>query len=105
VSLRLVAGDPFESASPVAYVGRLGSGESTVAAFELTVVEDAVATTAPVTVVATADDPDGDTVAAGRYAVPVTVVAESGASDVALLVGGVVTVLVVFAAGWWWLRR
>ncbi|MFB6161276.1 MAG: COG1361 S-layer family protein [Haloferacaceae archaeon] len=105
VRLRLSAGDPFESVSSAAYVERLAPGESAVVAFELTVVEDAVPTTAPVTVAATADRPDGETVEAGRYVVPVTVVAESGASDVALLVGGTVAVLVVFAAGWWWLQR
>jgi hypothetical protein len=105
VRLRLRVSEPFESVSPVAHVDRLDPGESTVVAFEVTVVEDAVATTAPVTVTATADRPDGESIPAGRYVVPVTVVAESGASDVTLLAVGAAVVFAVFAAGWWWLRR
>jgi hypothetical protein len=105
VQARISVDPPFETESSTAYADRVAPGESAVLAFELTVSDEAVATTAPVSLTVRAERPDGETVRAGPYAVPVTVREPTGPSDVTVLGLGVVVVLLVLGAGWWWLRR
>lgn len=105
ITAHLSVQPPFESDSSTAYAARLAPGESAVLAFEVTVVDDAVATTAPVSLSLTAERPNGETVVAGPYPVPVTVREPSGPSDVTILGVGVAVVVVLLGAGWLWLRR
>ncbi|MFB6131395.1 MAG: COG1361 S-layer family protein [Salinigranum sp.] len=78
VDARMTAGPPFTSEASESYVGRLRPGASTRMAFQVTVSEDAVANTQAVAVNLTAKTPDGKTVVAGPYMVPVTVTEQSG---------------------------
>jgi hypothetical protein len=96
---------PFTSDSSTAYAGTLAPGESALVVFEVTVSEDAVATTTVVDATVTAREPDGDRIRDGPYVVPVTVTEASGPGDTVLLGVGVVAILVVLGGGWWWLRR
>ncbi|WP_152040244.1 COG1361 S-layer family protein [Salinigranum salinum] len=96
---------PFTSESSTAYVEALDPGESALVVFEVTVSEDAVATTTAVDVTVTAREPDGDRIRDGPYVIPVTVTEASGPGDTVLLGVGVVAILVVLGGGWWWLRR
>lgn len=102
---RLETEPPFSSESRVAYVERLGPGESTTVAFGLTVSEDAVPTRSSVAVNVTAERPDGERIAVDTYVVPVTVAVESGASDTTVLAAGALLAVIAMIAGWWWLRR
>ncbi|MFB6122595.1 MAG: COG1361 S-layer family protein [Haloferacaceae archaeon] len=105
ITARLSVQSPFESESSTAYAARLAPGESAVLAFEVTVVDDAVETTAPVSLSLTAERPNGETVRAGPYPVPITIREPPGPNDVTVLVLGVVVVFLLLGAGWWWLRR
>jgi LPXTG-motif cell wall-anchored protein len=105
VRLGLAPSPPLTSESSSAYVGRLGPNESTTTAFAVTVSEDAVPATVPVQFNVTAETTDGETVVAGPYVVPVTVVETGETDSTAVLVGGLVAVLLVLGGGWWWLRR
>ncbi|GAB6860456.1 COG1361 S-layer family protein [Haloplanus litoreus] len=105
VVARLAISEPFASESRVAYVDRLAPNETATLAFGLTVSEDAVPTQSSVRMNVTADRPDGETIDAGAYEVPVTVAAESGPTDTVILVAWLGVVLALLGGGWWWLRR
>jgi hypothetical protein len=105
VVARLTVAEPFSTESRVAYVDRLAPNRTATLAFGLTVSEDAVPTRASVTVNVTADRPDGETVDAGTYEVPVTVAAESGPTDTTILVAWLAVAVVLLVGGRWWLRR
>ncbi|MEF8857130.1 MAG: hypothetical protein V5A16_06880 [Haloplanus sp.] len=83
----------------------LRPNESATLAFELTVSEDAVPTQSSVRLNVTADRPDGETIRLDTYDVPVTVVDETGPTDVVVLVGGSLVALTSLLGGWLWLRR
>jgi hypothetical protein len=105
VVARIGSTDPFTADSRVAYADRVAPGETATLAFAVAVSEDAVPARSTITMNVTAERPDGESVDAGTYDVPVTVVAESGPSDTAVL--GVLALLaaLVLGGGWWWLRR
>jgi hypothetical protein len=105
VRVDLAPSPPLTSESSAAYVRRLGPNESTTLAFAVTVSEDAVAATVPVTLNVTAETTAGETVRAGPYVVPVTVVEVTETDSETVLVAGLVAVLLVLGGGWWWLRR
>ncbi|WP_380674650.1 NEW3 domain-containing protein [Salinigranum sp. GCM10025319] len=96
---------PFTSESSTAYVSELPPGESAQLVFEVTVSEDAVATTTAVEAVVTAREPDGDRIRDGPYLIPATVTEPSGPGNTAILGLGVLLLVVVLGGGWWWLRR
>jgi hypothetical protein len=105
VNARFTPRLPFTSEAPESYVPVLRPGQSATLAFEVTVSEDAVASTQALAVNVTAERPDGRTVRPEVVYVPVTVTEQPGAtSDVETLVAGAVLVLVILAAAWWWLR-
>jgi hypothetical protein len=105
IRTRINATDPFTSESSTAYVDVLKPGESALLVFEVTVVEDAVATTTAIEATVTAREPDGDRISDGPYVIPTMVTEPSGPGNTALLVGGALAVLLVLGGGWWWLRR
>jgi len=105
LQVRLEATEPFSSESTTAFVDRLAPDEQATVAFGVTVADDAVVANGSVALNATAERPDGTSIDAGRYVVPVSVVEGSGPGNTTLFVGGLLVVAVVFAAGWWWLRR
>ena len=106
VEARLAVDPPFTSESPSSFVEELESGETTRIAFELTVSEDAVASTHGIAVNVTAETGSGETVRTGPTLLPVTVAEEPpGTGQVGTLVAGVVVVAVLLGAGYWWLRR
>ena len=96
---------PFTSESSTAYVSELPPGESARLVFEVTVSEDAVATTTAVEATVAARDPDGDRIRDGPYLIPATVTEPSGPGNTAILGIGALALLVVLGGGWWWLRR
>lgn len=95
--------DPLSSDAPAAYVGTLESGESASVAVQVTVDDDAVATTHPVTVTLTYEDERG----IARTAPPVVVGLDivEPASTVPFVALVAVVAVVVFGTGWWWFRR
>jgi hypothetical protein len=96
---------PFTSVAPTAYVGELAPGESERVAFELSVDEDAVESTHPVTVNVTSESSDGEA-ASESHRVPVAVSLEEESVDAAALAAvGVLALLIVVALGYWWYRR
>jgi hypothetical protein len=106
VSVALTPRPPLSSESPTAFVDRLDPGESTVVAFELTVSEDAVASTQGVGVNATAETLDDDPIRTDTRLLALQTVEPGGPGSDAVVVGlGAVLVTVLFVAGWWWLRR
>lgn len=103
---RMRVDPPFTSEAPTSFVGELDPGETARLAFELTVSEDAVASTHAVTVNLTAETADGEAVATGPTLLPVSVAEEPpGTGQVGTLAAGVVLVVVLLGAGYWWLRR
>ena len=103
---RLTVGPPFTSEAPTAFVDELGPGASAELAFELTVSEDAVASTHAVAVNLTAETGADETVRSGPTLLPVTVAEEPpGTGQTGTLAAGVVVVVVLLGAGYWWLRR
>jgi hypothetical protein len=106
VEARLAVDSPFTSEAPSSFVEELEPGETTRVAFELTVSEDAVASTHAVAVNVTAETGSGETVRVGPTLLPVTVAEEPpGTGQVGTLVAGVVVVAVLLGSGYWWLRR
>ncbi len=105
VRARINATPPFTSESDTAYVDELAPGESALLAFEVTVSEDAVATTTAVEVSVAAREPDGDRIRDGPYLVEARVTEPSGPGNTTLLGLGVLAVVLVLGGGWWWLRR
>jgi hypothetical protein len=105
VVARLGVDAPFETESRVAYVDELRPNESATLAFEITVSEDAVPTRSSVRLNVTADRPDGETIRLDTYDVPVVVAAETGPTDLTVLVAGSLIALALLLGGWLWLRR
>ena len=105
VAVSLEPRPPFTSVAPTAYVGELDPGESERVAFELSVDEDAVESTHPVTVNVTSESADGD-VDSESHRVPVAVSLEEQSVDTgALAAVGVLALLIVASLGYWWYRR
>ncbi|MFW6385483.1 MAG: COG1361 S-layer family protein [Halodesulfurarchaeum sp.] len=103
---RLTNVQPYESQGPSSYAGTLESGESAILTFEVTTPDDAVPTNDSVSINVSAESPDGQSVVAGPYLVPVRIAGTGPASgNVISLVVGAVVVLVLLGAGWWWLNR
>jgi hypothetical protein len=105
VTVALEPRPPFTSVAPTAYVGELAPDESERVAFELSVDEDAVESTHPVTVNVTSESPDGD-VDGESHRVPVAVSFEEQSVDTSALAAvGVLALLIVAGLGYWWYRR
>ena len=103
---RLTVGPPFTSEAPESFVASLGPGETANLSFELTVSEDAVASTHAVAVNLTAETGADETVRTGPTLLPVTVAEEPpGTGQTGTLAAGVVVVVVLLGVGYWWLRR
>jgi|GEM_PF-2948585 len=105
VEASLAPRPPFSSASPTAFVGRLGPGESKTVGFHLSVSDDAVESTQALPVNVTAETADGDRLHAGTHRVAVDVTREGPtSSDPVILAVGVVVVAAALGVGWYWLR-
>jgi hypothetical protein len=105
LSARLRPAPPFTSEGPGSYVARLEPGETADLAFQVTVAEDAVASTHALRLNATAEL-DGRPVTVGPEPVAVTVAEpERAAGDTTLFAVAAVVALLVLGAGWYWLRR
>ncbi|SEO23229.1 Uncharacterized conserved protein [Halogranum amylolyticum] len=95
--------DPLSSDAPAAFVGTLAPGESTSVAVQVTVDDDAVATTHPMTMTLTYEDERGVSRTAAPLVVGLEIVEPTTTVPVVALVA--VVAVVVVGAAWWWLRR
>ena len=106
IVLRLAPGEPFTSVAPEAYLPRLEPGASATVAFELSVDEDAVASTHAATVNVTAEATGSDDRATDTYRIQLAVVEPTTAVDPVSIVSLLVLGLAIVAGvGWWWRRR
>ncbi|EJN58738.1 Uncharacterized conserved protein [Halogranum rubrum] len=102
VRVAIDAVDPLSSDVPAAYVGTLAPGESARVAVQVTVDDDAVATSYPVAVTLTYEDERG-VVRTATSVVGLDIVEPASSVPVVALVA--VVAAVVLGSGWWWFRR
>ncbi|WP_458188163.1 COG1361 S-layer family protein [Haladaptatus sp. NG-WS-4] len=102
VTARLQVDEPLTSDDSSSYVGVLSPNESSTAAFELTVEDEAIPGRHPATVTITYETPNGERRVAGPYQVAVQVERERGPGFPVLATVAVVAALFVVAGWWWW---
>lgn len=95
--------DPLSSDAPESFVGTLAPGETASVAVQVTVDDDAVATTHPVAVTLTYEDERGVSRTAAPVLVGLEIVEPTSSVPVVALVG--VAAAIVIGSGWWWFRR
>jgi hypothetical protein len=103
VRVTIEAVDPLSSDAPESFVGTLDPGESASVAVQVTVDDDAVATTHPVAVTLRYEDERGVARTAAPILVGLDIVEPRSTVPFAVLVG--VVAVAVLGSSWWWFRR